>query len=320
MGIFQFVGEHIWTFDAENGDEVTIVVTADSNSVFVSIREPDGNNRLWDTCPADSSCTKTAIFRSGSYGIVVGSDINAIYPQSYTLMLGRTGQHTPDEIEASTLPVYGSEPVVSTPAPEETNVLRYLLAHTAQVVELAWSADSTRLASLGADDRVRVWEIRDDNYEISERGNEIVRKTLINLTTDRDADLAWSPDGTRLALASPSQEKICIWNFEVGEVDFCFQAHTHDVTDIDWSPDGSLIASAEQGRTVLVWDAATSEVVYTFTSDDAAYNTAGIAWSPDGSQLAISQSGLYIMDAQTGRVAAPTRVVAQRPGVVAGWG
>ena len=70
-------------------------------------------------------------------------------------------------------------------------------------------------------------------------------------------ELAYSPDGTRLAIAS----SIGIWLYDtetLKEVDLLTE-HTGEVTSVAYSPDGSMLASGSEDMTARVWDANTGE-------------------------------------------------------------
>jgi WD40 repeat protein len=69
-------------------------------------------------------------------------------------------------------------------------------------------------------------------------------------------DLAWSPDGTRLASAS---DHVHIWNAAAGDVLTTLKGHAGHVAAVRWSPDGTMLASRGVDRTVIVWGIPTNE-------------------------------------------------------------
>ena len=95
-------------------------------------------------------------------------------------------------------------------------------------------------------------------------------------------EIAYSPDGNRLAVAS----SIGIWIYDAHslvELDL-FTGHTDSITSIAFSPDGSTLASSSYDETVRLWDAATGVLKSTLTGHTRWILS--IAFSPDGSILA----------------------------------
>ena len=116
-------------------------------------------------------------------------------------------------------------------------------------------------------------------------------------------NIAYSPDGTRLAVAS----SIGIWLYDTAthqEVAL-LTGHTDDVISVAFSPDGSTVASGSRDETVRLWDAVTGQEKATLTGH-AGITGAGVnsvAFSPDGSTVASgSRDGtVRLWDAVTGQ-------------------
>ena len=67
-------------------------------------------------------------------------------------------------------------------------------------------------------------------------------------------EIAYSPDGTQLAVASSIG--IWIYNAQTGEELNLFTGHTDRVNSVSFSPDGETLASGSGDGTVLLWNLA----------------------------------------------------------------
>ena len=110
-------------------------------------------------------------------------------------------------------------------------------------------------------------------------------------------DLAYSPDGSRLAIAS----SVGIWLYDTAtlkEVDL-FVGQSGQVMCVAYSPDGSLLAGGDLGWTVRVWDANTGEPELPPLRHSDYVDS--VAFSSDGTVLAgASDRRVQIWDAKTG--------------------
>ena len=95
-------------------------------------------------------------------------------------------------------------------------------------------------------------------------------------------NISYSPDGTRLAMAS----SIEIWIFDAhtGEELALLAGHEGWVLSVSFSPDGSTLASGSGDHTVRLWDATTGAHLRTLTGHMEWVT--GISFSPDGVTLA----------------------------------
>ena len=173
--------------------------------------------------------------------------------------------------------VPGLESTAGWPCPEPTGTAldRVVGTHHDRVHTIAWDSVGRRLASVGGDGVVRVWDVDGGG-----RPDELGGSSWVTA-------VAWSPDGDRL---------VC------GDLDGAVRVHAlqapgesldvghHDgpgVRAVSWSPDGTRLASgADDG--VRVWTHVSSSP----TARAGALHLGCeswvrcLAWSPDGRRLA----------------------------------
>ena len=97
-----------------------------------------------------------------------------------------------------------------------------------------------------------------------------------------DRAVAWSPDGTRLAVAS----SIGIWLYDTdtGAEVVLLTGHTSWVLSVAFSPDGQTLASGSVDDTVKLWDVDTGQEKASLTGHGSSVTS--VAFSPDGQTLA----------------------------------
>jgi WD40 repeat protein len=159
----------------------------------------------------------------------------------------------------------------------------------------------------GADYTVRVWDAR--SAELN---------TMLTGHDELVADVAWSPDGTRIA--SSGENRVFIWEVPAGVKRYRFSnishfpniawspasdrlaecswtgirvwdlppeairlaGHTANFHDAQWSPDGRWIATANHDGTVRIWEAASGAVKQILTHPTSLQY---LAWAPDSRRL-----------------------------------
>jgi WD40 repeat protein len=124
--------------------------------------------------------------------------------------------------------------------------------------------------------------------------------------SDTVRNLAWSPDGTRIATAS-RDGTARIWDAQSGASLVVLSGHVGMVEMVAWSPDSTRVATASRDHTVRVWEAATGTLLLTL--GEAGDVVRGVAWTPDGAWIAATSRDriVRLWEARTGALAAQYR-------------
>ena len=141
------------------------------------------------------------------------------------------------------------------------------------IKNLAWSPDSTRLASGDDHGTVRIWDVKS--------GRVLLSQPIHANTVD---ELDWSPDGKYIASAS-WDNSVKIWDATTGDI-LCNYIDSSYVDDVRWSPDGKMVASGGLGKKVFLFDAVNNKVLLTLAGHTNSIRA--VAWSPDGRRVASS--------------------------------
>ncbi|OYD89204.1 hypothetical protein CDG77_19740 [Nostoc sp. 'Peltigera membranacea cyanobiont' 213] len=141
--------------------------------------------------------------------------------------------------------------------------------HTAAVLAVDVSPDSSLIASASIDKTIELWR-RDGTEVATLKGHQAAVRGI-----------DFSPDGQTLASAS-EDGTIKIWK-QNGTLLNTFKGHTASVWGVAFSPDGQFLASASFDRTVKLWKR-DGTLLKMFQSDTVGFW--GITFSPDGQIVA----------------------------------
>jgi WD40 repeat protein/transcriptional regulator with XRE-family HTH domain len=199
-----------------------------------------------------------------------------------------------------------------------------LSGHTNVVARIAFSPDGTRLATTSWDHTAIVWDAvtgkelftlsdgdgtsYEDDIVYSPDGKRIAisgldknagdgfvkvidamtGRELLSLPDEQATDprgVAFSPDGTRLAVAGDGVFQVKVWDAGTGKVLLATNPFaTGYPVDIAFSPDGKLAAASGEDFKAKVFNPVTGEVVLTLPGHTSGINA--VAFSPDGTRLA----------------------------------
>jgi len=121
-------------------------------------------------------------------------------------------------------------------------------------------------------------------------------EVVMHLPIEMGSGATWSPDGSQLAvIVWPT---IQIWDMETRELLVTIPDAL--INSVKWSPDGNMLAGVQSGGniaeardTILIWDAATGEVIQEMSPPHAEtgrevvlVRVDGLSWQPNGDRIA----------------------------------
>jgi serine/threonine protein kinase len=144
--------------------------------------------------------------------------------------------------------------------------------HKKAVFAIAYNPHAHLIATASADKTVKLWDEK--------------RRRLIRSYDASDEDVravAISPDGSLLASAG-NDKTISLWSTAADGKLRTLTGHTNRVVSVAFSPDGRLLASGSEDGTVRLWDVNSGDLLNTYEGHVQAVRS--VAFSPDGHRLA----------------------------------
>ena len=144
-----------------------------------------------------------------------------------------------------------------------------------RVYAIAVSADGARLA-VACGSPGKSGEVRIVDYATGSVGLVCAR------TSDVPLDLAYSPDGTRLAVCG-ADGLIRLIDAATGKTLQTISSHADWVNAVTWSDDGKKLASASRDKSAKVYSTESGELLASYTGHGSAVK--GVAFAPDGQSV-----------------------------------
>ncbi len=155
-----------------------------------------------------------------------------------------------------------------------------ILGHGTPIVRVAVSGDGERLASIGFDERARVWQ--------AGIGEQLAEFAVSLIGGDLLGAIALTPDGTALLLGD--RRGLHLWSLDEdgpSERDTPTPISGLGMQAVAFSPDGRRAAAGGVGGELVVWEVASGALLlHNVQAHDPAGGVTALAFSPDGSRLA----------------------------------
>jgi WD40 repeat protein len=166
--------------------------------------------------------------------------------------------------------------------------LQTLECHSISVSSVAFSHDSTKLASASYDNTVKVWDASSGACLQTLEGH-----------SSTVSSVAFSHDSTKLASAS-EDKTVKVWDASSGACLQTLEGHSSVVNSVAFSHDSTKLASVSEDSTVKVWDASSGACLQTLEGHSNAVSS--VAFSHDSTKLALASydSTVKVLDASSG--------------------
>ncbi|QIF00700.1 WD40 repeat domain-containing serine/threonine protein kinase [Roseimicrobium sp. ORNL1] len=172
-----------------------------------------------------------------------------------------------------------------------------------RIYELAHGSLQGAPVALPAEARMVAVSPRGDFLAINFVSNEAMPEGRVMLLDLRQAEVktswldhpatvgrfAWHPRMNWLAVPSPRERTIRIWDAETGTLRQMISGPLDNVYEAVWNPGGELIATGSRDGSLKLWDATTGEM---YVSQES--TTEHLQFSTDGSRLGVGQDGTRV--------------------------
>ncbi|KAJ7744551.1 WD40-repeat-containing domain protein [Mycena olivaceomarginata] len=258
------------------------------------------------------------LFRRVIAWVLLRGDVEDVLLRLGSLLIGTTSEEDPISLLHTSLRDFLLEPTESGALesvwpPAETMVIPAMSV----VYSVAFSSDSTCIASGSADNTIQVWDVATGQQVYGKHiasGSDDKTIRVWDAATGQQVGSPWaghrawvrsvmfSPDSTHIASGS-NDNTVRVWNVEKrGQVDKLFTGHKDVVRSVAFSPEGTRIVSGSQDKTIRVWDVATGQQVGKPLAGHEDW-VSSVVFSPNGTCIASGSDDktIRVWDAATGQ-------------------
>uniref|UniRef100_H2Y0Y4 Coronin n=1 Tax=Ciona intestinalis TaxID=7719 RepID=H2Y0Y4_CIOIN len=130
--------------------------------------------------------------------------------------------------------------------------------HKSTVLDFAFSPfDDNLLATCSEDGEVKLWLIPDEGIKAEQNTPEIT----LSRHTKRVNLLRWHPVAENILLTAGCDNRICVWNIEIGDTVNVIDAPEMPY-DVCWNHNGTAFAVTTKDKALRVYDARSSELLH----------------------------------------------------------
>ncbi|MHC9542366.1 MAG: caspase family protein [Vulcanimicrobiota bacterium] len=180
--------------------------------------------------------------------------------------------------------------------------------HSAGLLALAWSPDSTLLATGSQDQTAKLWEMPSGKVKDTLAGHRLKEGNLVYYTPV--TALAFSPDGRTLATGS-KDNTIVTWNVKTGRKKSSLSGQSEQINGLAFSIDGKTLISGGEDNTIRFWNIESAKEESSINTE---HDVMAVAASPQGNFAAVGcGKEIYLIDfashKEKGRIKLPGNVL-----------